>query len=73
MEAIEVCKITRLVDLVDVCLFGREMDVFANFVTDIAKEGIVDEVLDHGVLVAVRSIRRWNHAVRNGAYGCDSA
>ena len=57
MEAIEVCKITRLVDLVDVCLFGREMDVFANFVTDIAKEGIVDEVLDHGVFVAMRSIR----------------
>ena len=53
METIEVCEIARLVDFVDVCLFGREMDVLANFVADIAEEGIVDEVVDYGVLVAL--------------------
>lgn len=53
METIEVCEIARLVDFVDVCLFGREMDVLANFVADIAEERIVDEIVNYGVLVAM--------------------
>jgi hypothetical protein len=58
MEAIEVRKIARLVNLVDVCLLGREVDVFADLVADIAEECIVDEILDYGVLVAMGSIRQ---------------
>jgi hypothetical protein len=53
VETIEVCEIARLVDFVDVCLFGREMDVLADFVADIAEERIVDEIVDYGVLVAM--------------------
>lgn len=63
-----------MVDLVDVRLFRREMDVFADFVADVAEEGIVDEVLDYGMLVTVELIR---HVVQKTgkcvAYGCDSA
>jgi hypothetical protein len=40
------------VDLVDVRLFRREVDVLADLVADIAEERVVDEVLDDGVLVA---------------------
>jgi hypothetical protein len=50
------------------------MDVFADFVADVAEEGIVDEVLDYGMLVTVELIR---HVVQKTgkcvAYGCDSA
>jgi hypothetical protein len=59
VEAIEVCEVAGLVNLVDVCLFGCEMDVLADFVTDIAEECIVDEVVDYGVLVAIVSISTW--------------
>jgi hypothetical protein len=59
VEAIEVCEVAGLVNLVDVCLFGREMDVLADFVADIAEECIVDEVVDYGVLVAIVSISTW--------------
>jgi hypothetical protein len=45
------------VDLVDIRLFGGEMDVFADFVADVTEEGVVNEVLDYGVLVAVELIR----------------
>jgi hypothetical protein len=45
------------VNLVDVCLFRCEVDVFANFVTDVAKETVVDEVLDYRMLVAIRLVR----------------
>jgi hypothetical protein len=45
-------------DLVDVCLFGGEVDVFADLVADIAEEGVVDEVLDYSMLVAVQLVSR---------------
>jgi hypothetical protein len=41
------------VDFVDVRLFGCKVDVFADFGADIAEEGVVDEVLDYGMLIAV--------------------
>jgi hypothetical protein len=47
------------VDLVDVRLFGGEVDVFANFVADIAEEGVVDEVLDYGMLIAGTLVRHF--------------
>jgi hypothetical protein len=47
------------VDLVDVRLFWCEVDVLANLVTDIAKEGVVDEVLNDGVLVAGKELEGW--------------
>jgi hypothetical protein len=46
-----------LVDLVDIRLFRGEMDVFADLVAYIAEKGIVDEVLDYGMLVAIALIR----------------
>jgi hypothetical protein len=57
VQTVEVRKIARLVDLVDIRLFGREVDVFANLVADIAEQRIVDEVLNYGVFVAIESIR----------------
>jgi hypothetical protein len=57
VQTVEVREIARLVDLVDVCLFGREVDVFADFIADIAEQRIVDEVLDYGMFVAIESIR----------------
>ena len=74
MEAIEVCKIARLVNLVNICLFGGEMNVLADFVADIAEERIVDEIVDYGVLVAMDSISIFQlKKVEIGAYGCESA
>jgi hypothetical protein len=58
VQTVEVRKIARLVDLVDIRLFGREVDVFANLVADIAEQRIVDEVLNYGVFVAIESIRQ---------------
>lgn len=52
MKAVKIGKITRLVNLVDVRLFGRKVDVLADFVADIAQERVVNQVLDDGVLVA---------------------
>lgn len=57
MEAIEIGKVAGLVNLIDIRLFGREMDVFADFVADVAEECVVDEILDDGVLVAVQFVR----------------
>jgi hypothetical protein len=57
VKAIEVREIARLVNLVYICLLRREVDVLANLVANIAEEGIVDEILDYGVLVATRSVR----------------
>jgi hypothetical protein len=57
VQTVEVREIARLVDLVDIRLFGREVDVFANLVADIAEQRIVDEVLNYGVFVAIESIR----------------
>jgi hypothetical protein len=45
------------VNLVDVRLFGCEMDMLADLVADIAEEAIVDEVLDYGMFVAIAMIR----------------
>jgi hypothetical protein len=74
VEAIEVGEIARLVDLVDVCFFGREMDVLADFVSNIAEERIVDEIVDYGVLVAMHSISAFQlKVVEIGAYGCEPA
>jgi hypothetical protein len=56
VEAIEIGEIARLMDLVDICLLWREVDVFADFVADIAEELIVDEILDYGVLVAMKQL-----------------
>lgn len=39
-------------DLVNVCFLGREGNIVADLGTDIAEEGIVDEVLDDGMLVS---------------------
>jgi hypothetical protein len=47
------------VDLVDVRFFGGEVDVFADFVSDIAEEGVVNEVLDYGMLVAGALVRQF--------------
>jgi hypothetical protein len=44
------------VDLVNVRLFWCEVDVLANLVADIAQKGVVDEVLNDGVLVAGRQL-----------------
>jgi hypothetical protein len=55
---VQTVEIARLVDLVDIRLFGREVDVFANLVADIAEQRIVDEVLNYGVFVAIESIRQ---------------
>lgn len=58
MEAIEIGKVAGLVNLVDIRLLGREMNVFADFVADIAEECVVDEILDDGMLVAVELVRK---------------
>jgi len=42
VEAVEVRKVTRLVDLVDICLFGREGYVLAYFVAHIAEKSVID-------------------------------
>jgi hypothetical protein len=42
IQSIEVGKITRLVDFVDIGFFRCEVDVFADFVADGAEEIIVD-------------------------------
>ncbi len=61
-------------DLVDVCLFGCEVDVLANFVADIAEERIVDEIVDYGVLIAMNSISTfWIEHAEIDAYGCEAA
>lgn len=39
-------------NLVDVGLFGREVDVFANLVADIAQKLIVDKILDNSMLIS---------------------
>ena len=41
-------------DLVDVRLFRGEGDVLADFVAHIAEQGVVDEVLDDGMLVSCK-------------------
>lgn len=58
MKAVEIGKITRLVNLVDVRLFGRKVDMLADFVADIAQERFVNQVLNDGVLVAVDLVRK---------------
>lgn len=58
MKAVKIGKITRLVNLVNVRLFRRKVDVLADFVADIAQERVVDQVLDDGVLVAVDLVRK---------------
>jgi hypothetical protein len=45
------------VDLVYVRLFGCEVDVLADFIADIAEEGIVDKVLDYSMFVAAGTVR----------------
>jgi hypothetical protein len=52
VQAIEVREITGLVYLVDIRLFRRKGNVLADLVADIAEEGVVDEVLDHGVFIS---------------------
>jgi hypothetical protein len=56
VEAVEVRKVSRLVDLIDICLFGREGDVLADFVAHIAEESVVDQILYHGVLISGNGI-----------------
>jgi len=54
IQSIEVCKISRLVDLVNIGLLGCELDVGFDLTAHRSKEGIVDEAIDDGVLVGFR-------------------
>ena len=52
VEAVEVSEIAGLVDLVDICLLGREVEMFLDFLADACEEGWVYETLDDTVLVS---------------------
>jgi hypothetical protein len=53
------------VDFVDVGFLGREGNVLANLIADIAEELVVDEFVDDCVLVSAGDGQRW----RNGLAG----
>ncbi|PKS07905.1 hypothetical protein jhhlp_006513 [Lomentospora prolificans] len=54
VEAVEVGEVAGLVDLVDVGLLGGEGDVVADLGAHVAQQGVVDELVDDGVLVGRR-------------------
>lgn len=53
VEAIQIGQVARLVDLIDVGLLGREVDVLPDLIADVAEKLVIDEVLDDSVLVAM--------------------
>lgn len=61
-------------NLVDVGLFGREGDVFADLIADVAQELVIDQALNYCMLVSdrYRQCGRSSCCQRD-AYGCDAA
>lgn len=51
VESVKVGKVTTLVDLVDVGLFGGEVNVGLDFFANLAQEGIVGELVDYAVFI----------------------
>ncbi|KAI6770307.1 hypothetical protein HG530_004936 [Fusarium avenaceum] len=54
LGAVEVGEVSRLVDLVNIGLFGCEFDVGLDLTAHRSKEGIVDEAVDDGMFVGLR-------------------
>ena len=54
VEAVEVRKVAALVNLVDVCLLGGEVDVLLDLFADPAQKSVVDQARDDAVFVGGR-------------------